>query len=70
MRFAIAVIAGLCTALGGSGAHAAKLGDNTVRLLPSKFRLLQNIGPMRFTGENRYTDRRLGRLFGFGGWLT
>lgn len=44
----------------------APLGDNTVRLLPSKFKLLQNIGPMRFTGQNRYSDRRLGRSFGFG----
>jgi hypothetical protein len=50
----------------GSTAHAAKLGDNTVKLLPSKFKLLQNIGPMRFTGENSYTDRRLGRSFGYG----
>jgi hypothetical protein len=42
------------------------LNDNTVHLLPSKFRLVQNIGPMRYTGENRYSDRRLGRSFGFG----
>jgi len=52
--------------LTGSAAHPAALGDNTVKLLPSKFRLLQNIGPMRFTGQNRYSDRRLGRSFGFG----
>jgi hypothetical protein len=66
MKFAICVLAAFCVSFGGSAAQAAKLGDNTVRLLPSKFRLLQNIGPMRFTGENRYTDRRLGRSFGFG----
>jgi hypothetical protein len=46
--------------------RGAALSDNTVRLLPSKFRLVQNIGPLRYTGENRYSDRRLGRSFGFG----
>jgi hypothetical protein len=46
--------------------HGKALNDNTVHLLPSKFRLLQNIGPMRYTGENHYSDRRLGRSFGFG----
>jgi len=66
VRIAACLLAGLCVVLVGSAVHAAKLGDNTVRLLPSKFRLMQNIGPMRFTGENRYTDRRLGRSFGFG----
>lgn len=65
MRLAVAVIACACVLLGGA-ARAARLGDNTVRLLPSKFKLLQNIGPMRYTGENRYTDRRLGRSFGYG----
>jgi len=60
------LVAMVCVALGGGAAQAAKLGDNTVRLLPSKFKLLQNIGPMRYTGENRYADRRLGRSFGFG----
>jgi len=66
LRYAASLLAGACVAIGGSAAHAAKLGDNTVRLLPSKFRLMQNIGPMRYTGENRYSDRRLGRSFGFG----
>jgi hypothetical protein len=56
----------LSSVLGGSAAHAAKLGDNTVKLLPSKFKLLQNIGPLRFSGENSYSDRRLGRSFGYG----
>ena len=37
-----------------------------MHLLPSKFRLVQNIGPLRYTGENRYSDRRLGRSFGYG----
>src|SRR5690348_16168704 len=46
--------------------RGAALSDNTLRLLPSKFRLVQNIGPLRYTGENRYSDRRLGRSFGFG----
>src|SRR3954469_7109767 len=46
--------------------RGAALSDNTVRLLPSKFRLMQYIGPLRYTGENRYSDRRLGRSFGFG----
>jgi hypothetical protein len=52
--------------LASPGLHGAPLSDNTVRLLPSKFRLVQNIGPLRYTGENRYSDRRLGRSFGFG----
>jgi hypothetical protein len=63
---ATSCLAGLLLALTGGAAHPAALGDNTVKLLPSKFRLLQNIGPMRFTGQNRYSDRRLGRSFGFG----
>ena len=62
----VALVWVLGWALGAGVAHAAKLGDNTVKLLPSKFRLLQNIGPMRYTGTNRYTDRRLGRSFGYG----
>src|SRR5262245_48035016 len=64
-RGATALIFGLAWLLGGV-ANAARLGDNTVKLLPSKFRLLQNIGPMRFTGTNGYSDRRLGRSFGYG----
>lgn len=63
---AAACLAGLLLALAGGVAIPAKLGDNTVKLLPSKFKLLQNIGPMRYTGQNRYSDRRLGRSFGFG----
>jgi len=66
VRIAVTFVAVACVAIGGSAAQAARLGDNTVRLLPSKFKLLQNIGPMRYTGENRYSDRRLGRSFGFG----
>ena len=66
MRRAARLILGLVLALAAGGANAAPLGDNTVKLLPSKFRLLQNIGPMRYTGTNRYSDRRLGRSFGYG----
>jgi hypothetical protein len=66
LKYAACLLASLCVGFGGSVAQGARLGDNTVRLLPSKFRLMQNIGPMRYTGENRYTDRRLGRSFGFG----
>jgi hypothetical protein len=44
-------------------AQGAALGDNTVRLAPSPFKLPQNIGPMRFSGEVRYSDRRMGRAF-------
>jgi hypothetical protein len=49
----------------GAAAHAAALGDNTVKLAPSKFKLPQNIGPLRYSGENRYKDRRMGRSFGY-----
>lgn len=63
---AAACLAGLLLVLAGGAAHPARLGDNTVKLLPSKFKLLQNIGPMRFSGQNRYSDRRLGRSFGYG----
>jgi hypothetical protein len=58
-------LASLLCLLGGAAAHAAALGDNTVKLLPSKFRLAQNIGPLRYSGENRYSDRRLGNSFGY-----
>ncbi len=66
MRRAAGLALGLLLALDAGGAYAAPLGDNTVKLLPSKLRLLQNIGPMRYTGANRYNDRRLGRSFGYG----
>jgi hypothetical protein len=46
-----------------AAAHAAALGDNTVRLAPSPFKLPQNIGPLRYAGENRYSDRRMGRAY-------
>ncbi len=51
--------------LHGSGAHAAALGDNTVRLAPSQFRLPQNIGPLRYSAENRFSDRRMGGAFAY-----
>ena len=66
MRRVAHLLPGLLLALGASVANAAPLGDNSVKLLPSKLRLLQNIGPLRFTGTNRYSDRRLGRSFGYG----
>lgn len=53
------------TCLAGAAAEAAKLGDNTVRLAPSQLKLPQNIGPLRFNGESRYSDRRLGRSYGY-----
>jgi hypothetical protein len=46
-------------------AQAAPLGDNTVKLAPSLLRLPQNIGPLRYGAENRYSDRRMGRSFGY-----
>ena len=56
----------LALVLAGSAAtSAAPLGDNTVRLAPSQLKLPQNIGPLRFNGVNRYSDRRLGRSYGY-----
>ncbi|HEU4779439.1 MAG TPA: hypothetical protein VFS58_06105, partial [Steroidobacteraceae bacterium] len=46
-----------------TGVNAAALGDNMIRLAPSPFKLPQNIGPLRYSGENRYSDRRMGRAF-------
>jgi len=54
------LLASLCLP---AGAQAAALGDNTVHLAPSPFKLPQNIGPLRYSGENRYSDRRMGRAF-------
>ena len=48
-----------------SASRAVPLGDNLVRLEPSPFKLPQNIGPLRYEGENRYRDRRLGRSFSY-----
>jgi hypothetical protein len=50
---------------GAAAIRAAPLGDNTVRLAPSQLKLPQNIGPLRFNGVNRYSDRRLGRSYGY-----
>jgi hypothetical protein len=55
----------LLTAMLSPGLQAAALGDNTVRLAPSQLKLPQAIGPLRYNGENRYSDRRLGRSFGY-----
>jgi hypothetical protein len=65
-RPAARIVLGLLLALGADGAYCARLGDNTVKLLPSKLRLMQNIGPLRYSGTNRYSDRRLGRSFSYG----
>jgi hypothetical protein len=46
-------------------AQGAPLGDNTVKLAPSLLKLPQNIGPLRYGDENRYSDRRMGRSFGY-----
>jgi hypothetical protein len=43
----------------------APLGDNTVRLAPSRLKLPQNIGPLRYQGQSRFSDRRLGRSYAF-----
>jgi hypothetical protein len=48
-----------------TAASAAPLGDNTVRLAPSQLKLPQNIGPLRYSGERRFSDRRLGRSFAY-----
>jgi hypothetical protein len=60
-RFLVALLAGVA----GAAAQAAALSDNTVRLAPSQLKLPQNIGPLRYNGVNRYSDRRLGRSYGF-----
>jgi len=61
-----ALLAGLLIAgLHAGGAHAAALGDNTVRLTPSQFKLPQNIGPLRYSTENRFSDRRMGGAFAY-----
>jgi hypothetical protein len=52
-------------ALAATIAQGAPLGDNTVKLAPSLLKLPQNIGPLRYAGENRYSDRRMGRSFGY-----
>ena len=57
--------AALLLSLLGAVAQGAPLGDNTVRLAPSQLKLPQNIGPLRYSGQNRYSDRRLGRSFNY-----
>lgn len=59
----IAALLAIATLVGP--AAAAPLGDNTVRLAPSQLKLPQNIGPLRFSGQNRFSDRRLGRSYAF-----
>ncbi len=59
------LLAGILACLAAMAAQAAPLSDNTVRLAPSQLKLPQAIGPLRYTGENRFSDRRLGRSFGY-----
>jgi hypothetical protein len=54
-----------CLSLVWSLASPAPLGDNTVRLAPSRLKLPQNIGPLRYQGQSRSSDRRLGRSYAF-----
>jgi hypothetical protein len=61
---ALGTLVGVLFAMAPS-ANAAALGDNTVKLAPSLLKLPQNIGPLRYAGENRYSDRRMGRSFGY-----
>jgi hypothetical protein len=54
----------LALALAGCAQGAAAEAD-LVKLAPSKFKLAQHIGPMRFSGARKFSDRRLGRTFGY-----
>jgi hypothetical protein len=51
--------------MSGRVSAAPPLGDNTVKLAPSLLKLPQNIGPLRYSTENRYSDRRMGRSFAY-----
>jgi len=62
---AAAVLFGVLTSCLSLTVRGAPLGDNTVKLAPSLLKLPQNIGPLRYAGENRYSDRRMGRSFGY-----
>jgi hypothetical protein len=42
---------------------AAPLGDNMVRLAPSQLKLPPNIGPLRYSSQRRFSDRRMGRAY-------
>jgi hypothetical protein len=55
----------LCAAwpLAAGMVQAAPLGDNTVRLAPSEIRLPQNIGPLRYNSQRKFSDRRMGRSY-------
>lgn len=53
-----------CLAAGAAGtAWATPLSDNTVRLAPSQLRLPQNIGPLRYNSQRKFSDRRMGRSY-------
>lgn len=64
-RYVTRYAAALVVACVATVAQGAPLGDNTVKLAPSLLKLPQNIGPLRYAGENRYSDRRMGRSFGY-----
>ncbi len=48
---------------GAASAVATPLSDNTVRLAPSQLKLPQNIGPLRYNGQRKFSDRRMGRSY-------
>jgi hypothetical protein len=59
------LLAAACVCLATGVSAAPPLGDNTVKLAPSLLKLPQNIGPLRYSTENRYSDRRMGRSFAY-----
>ena len=59
------MLAAVCIGLATAVSAAPPLGDNTVKLAPSLLKLPQNIGPLRYSNENRYSDRRMGRSFAY-----
>jgi hypothetical protein len=52
-----------CVLLAAAGAGAR--GADTVKLAPSMLKVPQVIGPLKYAGETRYDDRRIGRSFGY-----
>ena len=58
-------VALLACVLATSAARAADTADAQITLAPSRFRVPKTIGPMRYNGEKRYQDARVGRSFGY-----
>src|SRR5687767_12207988 len=56
---------GPCLAAACVAFLAVARGADTVKLAPSMLKVPQVIGPLRYEGENRYGDRRMGRSFGY-----